>query len=79
MVNLGSKAKDAKEILDIFMDGMEDLVLEAIKNADSPERLLEIRSYYKACLAIEAEFVGMINKGLSKEKTLEELKKRKGE
>ena len=79
MVNLGEKAKDAKEILDIFMDGMEDLVLEAIKNADNPDRLMEIRAYYKACLAIEGEITNMISRAANKEKVLEELKKRKGE
>ena len=79
VVSLGDKVKEAKEILDIFMDGTEDLVLESLKNADSPERLMEIRSYYKACLALEAEFTGMINMAMAKDKTLEELKKRKGE
>ena len=79
VVNLGEKAKDAKEILDIFMDGMEDLVLEAIKNADNPDRLMEIRAYYKACLALEGELTNMISRAANKEKVLEELKKRKGE
>ena len=79
VVSLGEKVKDAKEILDIFMDGTEDLVLESIKNADSPERLMEIRAYYKACLALEAEFNNMIGRAATKEKVLEDLKKRKGE
>ena len=61
------------------MDGMEDLVLEAIKNADNPERLMEIRAYYKACLALQGEFDALIGKAALKEQTMEEMKKRKGE
>ena len=79
VVNLGDKAKAAKEIIDIFMDGTEDLVLESIRNADSPERLMEIRAYYRACLALEGELTNMIGKAANKEKVLEDLKKRKGE
>ena len=79
MVNLGEKAKAAKEIVDIFMDGVEDRVLESVKNCNSPERLIEVRAYYKACLALEAEINGMINKASMKENTLDDLKKRKGD
>ena len=79
MVNLGEKAKAAQEVIDIFLDGVEDEVLESIKNANTPERLMEIRAYYKACLALENEVTNMINKAVNKEKVLEELKKRKGE
>ena len=79
VVNLGEKAKAAKEILDIFMDGTEDMVLESIKNTNSEEKLMEIRAYYNACLALEAEVTNMINKAVTKEKTLESLNKRKGE
>jgi len=61
------------------MDGMEDRVLEALRNTNSEEKLMEVRAYYKACLALESEINGMINKAIVKEKTLEELKKRKGE
>lgn len=61
------------------MDGTEDLVLEAIKNADSPERLMEIRAYYKACLALESEFTGLLNDAAVKEKSMEEMNKRKGD
>lgn len=79
VINLGTKAKDAKEILDIFMDGTDDLVLEAVKNADSPERLAEIRAYYRACLALEREFNGLIAEAIIKQKALDELNQRKGE
>lgn len=79
VINLGTKAKDAKEILDIFMDGTDDLVLEAVKNADSPERLAEIRAYYRACLALEKEFNGLIAEAIIKQKALDELNQRKGE
>ena len=79
VVNLGTKAEGAKEILDIFMDGTEDLVLEAMKNADTPERLAEIRAYYKACLALEKEFDSLIAEALIKQKALDGLNQRKGE
>ena len=79
VVNLGTKAEGAKEILDIFMDGTEDLVLEAMKNADTPERLTEIRAYYKACLALEKEFDSLIAEALIKQKALDGLNQRKGE
>ena len=79
VVNLGDKARDAKEILDIFLDGAEDEVLASLKNASTPERLMEIRAYYKACLALQEEFDGLIAKASLKEKTIEDIKKQKGE
>ena len=61
------------------MDGTEDLVLESLKNADSPERLMEIRAYYKACLALEEQITAMLNDAAVKEKSMEDMKKRKGD
>ena len=79
VVSLGDKAKEAREVIDIFLDGVEDEVLESIKSASTPERLMEIRAYYKACLALQAEFNALIGKAAIKENTMEEMKKRKGE
>ena len=79
VVSLGDKAKEAREVIDIFLDGVEDEVLESIKTASTPERLMEIRAYYKACLALQAEFNALIGKAAIKENTMEEMKKRKGE
>ncbi len=79
VVSLGDKAKEAREVVDIFLDGVEDEVLESIKSASTPERLMEIRAYYKACLALQGEFDALIGKAALKEQTMEEMKKRKGE
>ena len=75
IVNLGKKAEDAKEILDIFMDGVEDLVLNTLKNQSNPEMLLQIKMYYKACLMLEKEFDNMITEARIKQKTIEDMKK----
>ena len=79
IVNMGEKAKAAKEILDIFMDGVENTVLNGLAATSDPEKLLQIKMYYKACLMLEKEFTGMITEALVKSRTLEELNKRKGE
>lgn len=79
-MNLGKRAESAKEILDIFMDGIEDLVLDALNTTSDPEKLLQIKMYYKACLMLEKEFSGMMTEALIKQKTLEDMsKKEKGE
>ena len=79
VVNLGEKAKAAKEILDIFMDGVEDTILKSLTTTSDPDKLLQIKMYYKACLMLEKEFTGMIAEASVKEKTLEALNKEKGE
>lgn len=79
VVDFGNKAKEAKEIVDIFLDGAEDLTLKAINETSDPEKLLQIKMYYKACLMLEKEISTMINEAMIKRKTLEELKNRKGE
>ena len=79
VVSLGDKAKKAREVIDIFLDGVEDEVLESIKSASTPERMMEIRAYYKACLALKGEFDALIGKAALKESKIEEMKKRKGE
>ena len=79
IVNLGKKAEDAKEIVDIFMDGVEDLVLNTLKNQSDPETLLQIKMYYKACLMLEKEISNMITEARIKQKTIEEINKGKGE
>lgn len=79
VVNLGDRAKDAKEILDIFMDGVEDDVLKKMAVTNDQMSLLYIKMYYKACLDLEAEFNGMIRQALLKENTLELMNKGKGE
>ena len=79
IVNYGNKAKDAKEILDVFMDGVEEIVLKSLAMTSDPEKLLQIKMYYKACLMLEKEFTGMITEASVKEKTLEALNKGKGE
>ena len=77
---MGKRAEDAKEILDIFMDGVEDLVLNTLNTTSDPEKLLQIKMYYKACLMLEKEFSGMITEALIKQKTIDELNNReKGE
>ena len=79
VVDFGNKAKEAKEIIDIFLDGVEDLTLKTLNETSDPEALLGIKMYYKACLMLEKEFSTMINEAMIKRKTLEEIKKRKGE
>ena len=79
VVGFGNKARDAKEIMDIFLDGVEDTVLKGIEATSDPEKLLQLKMYYKACLMLEKEFTGMINEALIKQKTLEDLQKKKGE
>ncbi len=73
VINLGNKAKDAKEILDIFLDGVADDTLNKLATASNPDNLLYIRMYYKACLELEKEFDKMIKEATAKEKTLENL------
>jgi transcription termination factor NusB len=79
VVNLGNRAKDAKEILDIFMDGVEDNILKKMAVTNDTTSLLYLKMYYKACLDLEAEFDGMIKQALLKENTLDVMKKGKGE
>ena len=79
VVNLGEKAKYAQEILNIFLDGAEDLVLKSIAATSDPEKLLQIKMYYKACLMLEKEFANLITEAAVKEKTIEQLNKGKGE
>ena len=80
VINLGNKAKDAKEILDIFLDGVADDTLRQLETATNPDSILYIRMYYKACLELEKEFNSMIKQALAKENTLEGLvKEKKGE
>lgn len=79
VVDFGNKAKEAKEIIDIFLDGVEDLTLKTLNETSDPEALLGIKMYYKACLMLEKEFSTIINEAMIKRKTLEKIKKRKGE
>lgn len=79
VVGLKNKARDAKEIFDIFLDGTEDTILKGLAATSDPEKLLQLKMYYKACLMLEKEFTGMINEALIKQKTLEELQKKKGD
>jgi len=80
VINLGARAKDAKEILDIFMDGVADDTLSKLATASNPDNLLYIRMYYKACLDLEKEFDRLIKEAATKENTLEDLvKEKKGE
>ena len=80
VINLGERAKHAKEILDIFMDGVEDDTLKKLEMLNSEESLLYIRMYYKACLDLEKEFDYLIKQAfLAQEKIDSVSKEKKGE
>lgn len=79
IVNFGEKARNAREIMDIFLDGVEDLVLSTLTVTSDPEKLLQIKMYYQACRQLDKEFDSMLREAAIKQKTLEELKEKKGE
>lgn len=57
------------------MDGVEDVVLSSLNATSDPEKLLQIKMYYKACLMLEKEFSNMIAEARIKQKTIDEMKK----
>ena len=73
VINLGEKAKAAKEIFDIFLDGVADDTLSKLATTSDPDNLLYLHTYYKVCLDLEKEFTRLINESATKEKALESL------
>ena len=79
VINLGERAKAAKEILEIFMDGVEDDTLKKLESVNNEESLLYIRMYYKACLDLEKEFEYLIKQAFLAQEKIDGLSNEKGE
>lgn len=70
IVDLGAKAENAKYILDIFLDDMENDILKEMLVTRDTRQLQELRLYYKAALRLSTDITRMIDMAVIKADTI---------
>ena len=79
IADYGRKAEDAKEILDIYLDSVEDVVLSELRKEKSEEELLRLQMYYRACHQLADDLSRMVREGKLKASVLRAAEKERGE
>lgn len=83
VAEFGEKARNLREVMDVFVDEVETQVLRDLEDASTAEELLQVQMYYKAVVDFNRFLQAHIAAGNAKEVSLrnmiEKEKKEKGD